>query len=273
MIIDGRKLAAERILQMHSFVQGLEVKPRLVALTAMPTVPTQQFLKIKKRVARQIGIDMSVVEVDVSQGDRGGSEALRTALDTAHGVVIQLPFPSSIDVEELLKELPVAFDPDVMGVAAQHTLREGSGDIRPPVTSVIRLLCKEYGVNVKGRRVAVVGQGRLVGAPVSLWLEEEGAQVVRLTRESQDLVEEIRSAHILVLGAGVPGLVRRDMVQDGVVIFDAGTSEEGGKVVGDADPLCAERASLFTPVPGGIGPLAVCELFANLLRLQLDYRD
>jgi methylenetetrahydrofolate dehydrogenase (NADP+)/methenyltetrahydrofolate cyclohydrolase len=83
--------------------------------------------------------------------------------------------------------------------------------------------------------------------------------------ESLDAVAE---AQILVLGAGSPGLISPDMVAAGVVILDAGTSESSGKVVGDADPRCAEKASLFTPVPGGIGPVAVVEIFANLFALQ-----
>lgn len=272
MVIDGKKRAKEQVLRMRSFVENKGISPKMTVITASPTIPTKQFLKIKERVAKEIGIRMDVVEIQEGEELKIAS-ILSGVLTDADGVVMQLPFPAPINTEALLVLLPRTQDPDAIGQEAGDVIVSGSIEILPPVTSAIRGLCKDYHIPLRGVKAVVVGQGRLVGAPTSLWLEREGAEVVRLTRESKNFREEIRNASVIVLGAGAPGLLKPDMIAEGVVIFDAGTSEEGGKVVGDADPACAEKASLFTPVPGGIGPLAVAELFSNMLRLRFDYKE
>jgi methylenetetrahydrofolate dehydrogenase (NADP+)/methenyltetrahydrofolate cyclohydrolase len=88
-----------------------------------------------------------------------------------------------------------------------------------------------------------------------------------VTLESGDLSASLRGADLIVSGAGSPHLVKPDMLKEGVVLIDAGTSESGGAIVGDADPACADKCSLFTPVPGGVGPLAVACLFDNVVTL------
>ena len=91
----------------------------------------------------------------------------------------------------------------------------------------------------------VVGYGRLVGAPAKLYAESKGANVKVIQRDTTDANDIIKSADILILGAGVPGLITPNMVKDGVVVFDAGTSEEGGMLVGDAAPDVASKAALL----------------------------
>jgi methylenetetrahydrofolate dehydrogenase (NADP+)/methenyltetrahydrofolate cyclohydrolase len=98
-------------------------------------------------------------------------------------------------------------------------------------------------------------------------LRDEGADVQVLTRG--DSLDPLGDADIIVSGAGEPGMIRPDMIRDGVVLIDAGTSEQGGKVRGDADPLCADKCALYTPVPGGVGPVAVAMIFENLFELVM----
>jgi methylenetetrahydrofolate dehydrogenase (NADP+) / methenyltetrahydrofolate cyclohydrolase len=117
------------------------------------------------------------------------------------------------------------------------------------------------------RHVVVVGSGKLVGLPASRWFMEQGSAVSVVTKDTADIAYYTKNADIIVLGAGVPRLLTPDMVKEGVVILDAGTSEDGGVLAGDADPACAEKASLFTPVPGGIGPITVAVLLRNLVEL------
>ena len=108
----------------------------------------------------------------------------------------------------------------------------------------------------------------MVGQPAAVWLEEMGADIFVLTRKSESLAE-LANADIVVLGAGSPHLVKPEMLKKGVVLIDAGTSESDGAIVGDADPACAEVANVFTPVPRGIGPIAVACLFQNAGELAL----
>jgi methylenetetrahydrofolate dehydrogenase (NADP+)/methenyltetrahydrofolate cyclohydrolase len=117
------------------------------------------------------------------------------------------------------------------------------------------------------QRVVIAGKGRLVGAPAEVWAKKQGAAVQVITRDTQDNERAIQDAQILILGAGSPWFVTPDMVRDDVIIFDAGTSEDSGELKGDAHPDCAKKASLFTPVPGGIGPITIAILLRNLVTL------
>ena len=271
-IVDGKDLARECIARMRTFVATLNRVPHMTAFTMNPTAPTRQFLKLKQRVADQIGVVMHIEELAADTTVAEACLMLDAAIAETDGVVIQLPFVEGFDVDTLLARLPEDLDPDCMGVEAGELLRGHEHIVLPPVVSAIRHIAVRHGVSFAGKKVAVVGQGRLVGAPAAQWCEEIGAQVARLTKSSPDLTERIAEADVVVLGAGSPGLLTARMVREGVAIFDAGTSEEGGRVVGDADASCGEKASLITPVPGGIGPLAVAELFGNLLRLRFDYQ-
>src|SRR3989338_7099246 len=108
-----------------------------------------------------------------------------------------------------------------------------------------------------------LGLAPLVGAPAAKLLRELGAEVSVIT-QTRGSLEQLKTADIVVLGAGEPGLIKPEMLKQGVVLIDAGTSEQGGKLSGDATEACAAVASVFTPVPGGIGPIAVAMIFKNL---------
>lgn len=271
MIIDGKHIASERVAALRSFVETNALTPLLIAIAVAPDAPTRQFLRIKQKIAAAVGVKMETVVLSEDTPVSAVEEVFNDARNRADGIVFQLPFPVSIAPGGFLAKLPSDLDPDCLGVAAGELLRSGEHVILPPVISAIAFLCRTHTVALKGTRAVVVGQGRLVGAPAALWLEQQGADVVRLTRAES--LDAVREADILVLGAGAPGIITPGMVKKGAVIFDAGTSEEGGKVVGDADPRCADVALLMTPVPGGIGPIAVAELFGNLLALRFGLPD
>ena len=136
-----------------------------------------------------------------------------------------------------------------------------------PVTGAIKEILERLHVSLKDKKIVVVGNGRLVGAPTSAWLTSMGAEVAVLTREDAHIEAYTKDADIIVLGAGKANIVLPDMVKEGVIILDAGTSEAEGEVLGDASLLCAPKAAFFTPVPGGIGPIAVAMIFKNLFSL------
>jgi methylenetetrahydrofolate dehydrogenase (NADP+) / methenyltetrahydrofolate cyclohydrolase len=275
MIVDGRQIAEELADSMRAFtaMEGGDFPLTLTALAVEPDVPTQQFLRIKARVAKLVGAKMDTVLLPVTTSTEEVLAVMKEVLTQSDGIVLQLPFPPHIDVPLLLGSLPIALDPDCLGSEARDALAKGTHTILPPVVSALALIVRRYQIPLEGRHAVIVGQGRLVGAPAGEWLLRAGARVTRFTRESGVDPHIMRTADMVILGAGVPGLVTPGMLKAGVVLFDAGTSEEGGRVVGDADPACAEKASIFTPVPGGIGPIAVAELFGNMLRLRTSYRE
>ena len=124
-----------------------------------------------------------------------------------------------------------------------------------------------YNVELKGRKIAIVGNGRLVGAPLSDLWRGAGFQVTVFDEHSNNMAKSLRRYDLIVSAAGVPGLIRSESIQPGAVVVDAATSAEHGKVVGDVAAEVRERTDLtITPEKGGVGPLTVVSLFDNVIR-------
>lgn len=238
MIVDGRKIAEDILNGVGDTLRGRTLG--MVVNVGDPA--TESFVKIKERVAKQLG-------VEVKRGE------MHELLATCDGVLVQLPHPQA---DELLAHIPADKDVDALG---------SSPAVLAPVAGAVKEVLTRSNVRpTRSNKAVVVGEGRLVGKPVAQMLRAEGYDVSVVTLESGSLAE-LKDADIVVSGAGSPHLLKPEMLKHGVVLIDAGTSESGGKVVGDCDPLCASVASIFTPVPGGIGPIAVAMLFKNLSTL------
>ncbi len=251
MILDG-KLIAERIYT------SLGHQPLSLGILMIGADPvTSSFVRAKERAAARLGV---IVERDTLSESATQSEiedAVGSLAARTHGLIVQLPLPEHIDTERVLACIPP--EKDVDGISATPR-------VRPPVAAAAEEILNAESVQVFDARAVVVGAGRLVGKPCADVLRDMGAHVTVL--QKGDVLDALKDADIIVLGAGESGMVKPEHIKHGVVIIDAGTSESSGKVVGDADPACAEKASVFTPVPGGVGPIAVAMIFKNLVALS-----
>lgn len=266
MIIDGREIARDILREVQNMVSHRRVKPHVTVFTCTPNLETRTFLAIKKRKADSVGIGLNVIEFPDTITTDEVIQSLRYAEMQTDGIVVQLPFPSHIDIERVLATIPPACDVDAFSYEQTDT------GVLPPVVGAIDEIARRHGVPIVGANVVVVGNGRLVGGPAAVWASRMGARVTVVTKETKDQASIFAAADILILGAGSPHMVTPEMVQDGVAIFDAGTSESGGVIVGDAHPDCAAKASLFTPVPRGIGPITIAVLLRNVVSLAESKR-
>lgn len=263
MLIDGRHIGADVRSRVATALARSKKRLVLGVLSVGTDAVAEQFIRIKKKAADDVGV--SVVE-NVLTKDMDTDSVFRALADLivqTSGVVVQLPLPASVDRARIFSALPASHDVDCLGDEARASFEHG-GPLMPPVVSAFKEILERYSVAVAGKSVAVIGKGVLVGEPAAKWFSQQGATVMSLDEED-DISANTRSADIIVLGAGHPGLLKPDMMKQGAVVLDAGTSESGGKIVGDADLACAEKASLLTPVPGGVGPVAVAKIFENLL--------
>lgn len=262
MIVNGKAIASEIFREIHNRISHVSHQPHLTVFTCAPNFVTQRYLLLKKRKAQQIGLGMTVVEFPKNITTQEVIDSILHARMQTDGMVIQLPFPDHIDIDEVLQNVPLSYDVDAVHYDGTDKT------LFPPVVGAIHEIAHRHDVLFASQKVVILGRGRLVGAPAEIWCKTQGAQVEVLTKESPNIAQVIGSAQILILGAGQPHLVTPDMIREGAIIFDAGTSEEGGILRGDADPACAQKASLFTPVPGGIGPITLAILFSNLVSLS-----
>jgi methylenetetrahydrofolate dehydrogenase (NADP+)/methenyltetrahydrofolate cyclohydrolase len=236
--------------------EALHRRPNvLVYVAPEETAATRSYLKIKARSA------------DIAGCDFEETRSL-TASSHADAVVAQLPLPPEVNQDNVLNAIPLHQDADVLSMAAREKFERGDADaLLPPVVAAVREIFEQNSVIMKGKRAVVIGAGFLVGAPCATWLKQQGADVIVVTKELNDLAGSLKEADIIISGTGSPHLIKPEMLKQGIVLIDAGTSESNGELAGDADPACAEVCSIFTPVPGGVGPLAVACLFENVITL------
>jgi len=259
MIVNGREIAEDILSALEKERAALGRPIALGILMSQGDAATESFIRIKSKAAHRLGVEVirrELAEVSTTE------EALEALLDLAahvQGIIVQLPLPSAIDAEKVIVAIPSIKDVDALGPKPHIVLA--------PVAAAAREIFERAEVSVAGKKVVVVGAGRLVGKPVAEMLTEMGANISFITEHAGSL-DELLEADIAVLGAGNPGFIKPSMLKPGIVLIDAGTSEAvGGKLVGDADASCANMASVFTPVPGGIGPIAIAMIFKNLFAL------
>ena len=261
MIVDGKAIAEAIKQEITELLKGYAKPPHLTVFTCAPNFETKKFLALKRKAATELGISVNTIEFDTRTSETEMVHAIRLAVPTTNGIVVQLPFPSHINPEELLMAIPPSHDVDV------HLYDGSETEVLPPVVGAIAEISKAHNIDWNGKQVVVVGSGRLVGAPAATWARGQGAQVEVVGSPTNALAGKTKSADILILGTGKPGLITTEMVKDEAIVFDAGTSEAEGVLKGDAAPDVVEKASLVTPVPGGIGPVTIAVLLRNLVRL------
>ncbi|MDO8408426.1 MAG: bifunctional 5,10-methylenetetrahydrofolate dehydrogenase/5,10-methenyltetrahydrofolate cyclohydrolase [bacterium] len=272
MIIDGRKLATKILARIEERAADLPHPPRIAVIVANETPATRSYLAIKEKRAQGAGCRLEVIRLPES----ASALELRLAVDAAQAdaIVVQLPLPEGVNAKEVCDAIPLAKDADVLSTASRMRFEADApaenGGLRnpliPPVAGALAEILRTNDINPAGKRAVVLGDGWLVGRPCATWLTHAGADVIHLRTFVHDLTE-LRLADIIVSGLGSPHLIKPEMLKEGIVLVDAGTSESGGKLAGDADPACAATCALFTPVPGGVGPIAVAKLFENVVTL------
>jgi len=218
----------------------------------------ESFVKYKGLFAGAIGVEFVEHRFNTDVTEVKLLSSLRTVSEVASGIVVQLPLPSHINTQQVLDSVPGELDIDGLSKNTKYLT---------PVAGAVKEILEREDVNVACKSVLVIGKGRLVGKPVAVLLEELGANVITVDKSIQhsELTKQAQQADIIVSGAGVPNLVTKDMVKDGVILLDAGTSTQSGNMVGDIELECGDKASMFAKTPGGIGPMTVAILFKNLV--------
>jgi methylenetetrahydrofolate dehydrogenase (NADP+)/methenyltetrahydrofolate cyclohydrolase len=260
-IVNGRLIAQSLYENIKADVATLERVPKLTAITCAPNFETLAYLNLKKQKAAFVGIDLEVVELSASITTEGMKEAIEEIAATTDGIVLQLPIPEGLSREEILATIPAHQDPDGFAYGVEE------GACVPPVVGAILAIAAHHDISFLSKKIVVLGQGRLVGAPMTAYLQAQKLDVTSFVSFSDQQLVALKEADIIISGIGQPEYLTAEMVKEGVVIFDAGTSEEGGVLRGDVQADVAAKASLSTPVPGGIGPITIAVLLQNLVSL------
>lgn len=255
MILYGKPVA-EKIYQ--SIKPDLEkiAKQYLAVILVGEDPASLSYVKIKERVAERLGLGFRLYHLSGITSER---EILTLLGDLNQnkfisGIVVQLPLPKSFSEEKILDH--IIPEKDIEGF---------KGEFSPPTAQAILEVLKFYQISLENKKIVVLGHGQLVGKPFEKLLLKQGLKPIVCDSETKDLKEKIFSADILISAIGVPNFVKKDMVSEKVVIVDAGVAESKGKIVGDISKEVYEKASSYSPVPGGVGPVTVACLMKNFV--------
>ena len=278
-IIDGKAIAAnirrEQKDRIEKLVAQHGVRPGLAVILVGNDPASQVYVRNKILACREIGIRSEHVELPATIPQEDLLERIDglNADPGIHGILVQLPLPRHIDVHSVLERIDFHKDVDgfhlynVGGLVTGHT-------VFPPCTPYgVQKLLEHEKIDVEGRNVVVVGASNIVGKPMALMLMQQDATVCICHKKTRDLAQFTMLADILVVAAGVPGLIIPQMVRTGAVVIDVGINRlPDGRIVGDVDfEGVRQKASSITPVPGGVGPMTIAMLMYNTVKSAEDH--
>lgn len=272
MLIDGKALAAEAEAQTLARVQRLAergVVPGLATILVGENPASQMYIRIKHSACARAGIrsENAVLPADATEGQLLEKiEELNLRRDI-HGILLQLPLPRGLAPQRAMATILPEKDVDGFHPENMGALLLGAERLVPCTPLGIIYALERLGKKLEGAEAVIVGHSNVVGKPLAAMMLNRNATVQVCHVFTKDLQEHTRDAEILVVAAGVPGLIRREMVRPGAIVFDVGINRVGDKTVGDVDfDAVKDVAGAITPVPGGVGPLTVAMLLRQTVQ-------
>lgn len=283
-IIDGKALSEEIKSEIKAEVDNLKRSghkvPHLAAILIGDNPASQSYVKSKVNYCESVGFESTLIRKDESISEEELLDVVRDLNEDPYvdGYIVQLPLPRHIDADKI----NLAIDPkkDVDGFHPMNFGRMALGlpAYLPATPQGILVMLERYNIETSGKKCVVIGRSNIVGMPISILLSQKrhvgNCTVVIVHSKSQNIVDEIRSADIIIAAIGRPDYIKADMVKRGAVVIDVGINrieddsrKRGYRLVGDVDfEGVAPIASYITPVPGGVGPMTVTSLVMNTLK-------
>ena len=269
MIIDGKALAAEVETETAQRVKKLERKgivPGLATVLVGENPASQMYIRLKHSACTRVGIRSENVVLAENCSEEDLIEKIMELNGRAdiNGILLQLPLPGGRSPQRAMMSILPEKDVDGFHPVNMGALLLGAERLVPCTPRGIIYALEKLGHKLEGAEAVIVGHSNVVGKPLAAMLLNRNATVQVCHVFTRDLAEHTREAEILVVAAGVPALIKKDMVRPGAVVFDVGINRVGDRTVGDVDyEAVKDVASAITPVPGGVGPLTVAMLLAQ----------
>ena len=249
--------------QVRGLIQHFKVQPRLAIIQTTDDVVTNVYTRLKQSYGQDIRIVVDLHKVVLAE-----APALIKQLNddpSVQGIVVQLPLSDPAHTDEVVNSIDPAKDVDGLG-------RDAKWDSATAVA--INWLLAGYNVDLANKKIAVVGQGRLVGGPLTKMWQKSGYNITPLDDSCHDLTSVLADMDVVVTATGVPRLITTNMLKSGAVVVDAGVADDNGQTVGDVDDAVYSRDDLtITPQKGGVGPLTIAALMDNVIRASYPRGD
>lgn len=270
-LIDGKKISQQRIEAVAQAVKVRQEKglhtPCLAVVLVGDDPASAVYVRNKKLACQKSGIESRSYELpsETTQDDLLKLVDELNGDPAVDGILVQLPLPAHIDSQAVLERIEPHKDVDGFHPYNVGRLVVKMPLMRPCTPKGVMTLLEAYGIDPKGKKAVVVGASNIVGRPQALELLLSRATVTICHSATQNLADEVAAADILVVGVGIPNFVKGEWVKPGAVVIDVGINRlDDGSLCGDVEfDVAKERASMITPVPGGVGPMTIATLLEN----------
>lgn len=272
MIIDGKAMAASVEEDTRSQIEKLAARgivPGLATILVGANPASQMYVRLKHSACARVGIRSSNVQLpeDISEEQLLAKIKELNGRKDIHGIMLELPLPKALDPRKAMMTIAPEKDVDGFHPKNMGALLLGAELLVPCTPKSIIYALERLGVALEGAEVVIVGHSNVVGKPLAAMMLNRNATVQVCHVYTKNLAEHTRKGDILVVAAGVPNLIKADMVKPGAYVFDVGINRVKDKTVGDVDfEAVKDISSAITPVPGGVGPLTVSMLLRQTVQ-------
>lgn len=272
-LIDGNKISAELRAKIKQKVANRVAEgkraPGLAVILVGEDSASAVYVGKKVKACQEVGFESREIRLSDSIDQQALiHEVEKLNQDQAvDGILVQLPLPAHLDSSQILETIRADKDVDCFHPYNVGRLVQRIPQLRPCTPYGVMLMLESIGKDVKGMNCLVVGASNIVGRPMAMELLLQGATVTVCHKFTKDLASHVANADLVIVGVGIPHLVKGEWIKPGAIVIDVGINRlDDGKLTGDVEfKVAAERASWITPVPGGVGPMTVATLMQNTL--------
>ncbi len=274
ILMDGKALSAKIRGQLKEQTEALYAEKGIRAGLAVILVgedpASQVYVRNKERACAECGFysEKYTLPAESTEQDLLGLIDELNHSDAIHGILCQLPLPAHINQKRVLESIVPTKDVDAFHPTNVGRIVQGDYDFLPCTPAGVMDLMHEYGIDLNGKHVVVIGRSDIVGKPAAMLTLHENATVTICHSRTKNIPELCRAADVIIAAVGRAAFVTADMVSEGTVVIDVGINRNAeGKLCGDVDTAAvAEKASHITPVPGGVGPMTIAMLMKNTIK-------
>ena len=267
-ILDGKELAQKIRTEIKQEVKACLIRPSLAVIQIGEDEENDIYIKNKEKACSEVGIYFRHFKFDDQTPELSIINKIKELNNDEYvnGIIVKLPIPEKYNEKRILNTIINSKDIDGLTDINTGRLINGKKTLIPCTPLGIITLLKEYGIEISGKDICIIGRSKLVGRPLASLLLSEDATVTVCHSKTNDLKSKTLNADIVISAAGVPNLVTADMIKKDAVVVDVGISHVDGKLVGDVKfDEVSKKASYITPVPGGVGPMTIAMLLSNVM--------
>ena len=274
ILLDGKalseKIKEEVKVEVAQLVEEKHITPGLAVILVGSDAASATYVASKAKSCKNAGIYSVVHEMpdSITQEELLETIEMMNKNPKLDGILVQLPLPKHIDTTVVLEAINPLKDVDGFHPYNVGKMVSNLDSFLPATPFGVMRMIEEYGIELSGKNVVVIGSSDIVGKPMASLLINAKATVTVCNSRTKDLASHTKTADIVVIAVGVPYLLKADMIKDGAIVIDVGINRlDTGKLVGDADfEDCKSKCSHITPVPGGVGPMTIGMLLKNTIK-------